>query len=85
MDIKQKKTNLNGCHGRNDGRCAEAVGDHGEVSEVSLYTGIQDWLGSSVAQRGPVLVQQIHQLFTDVSANVKYSHPARCQLHFCYI
>ena len=44
---------------------SEAVSDHGEVSEVSLYTGIQDWLGSSVAQRGPVLVQEVNQLLTD--------------------
>ena len=73
---------LDGGESRHDGRGAEAVGDHGEVSEVSLYTGIQDWLGSSVAQGGPVLVQQIHQLLADVSENKqkkRYYHVKKTQ------
>ena len=48
-----------------DGRGAEAVGDHGEVGEVTLDAGLQDRLGVGVAQRGPVLVQQVHQLLAD--------------------
>ena len=43
------------------------MGDHGEVGEVTLYAGVQDGLGPGVAQRGPVLVQQVHQLFANVS------------------
>ena len=43
------------------------MGDHGEVGEVALYAGVQDGLGPGVAQRGPVLVQQVHQLLANVS------------------
>ena len=43
------------------------MGDHGEVGEVALNAGVQDGLGPGVAQRGPVLVQQVHQLFANVS------------------
>ena len=48
-----------------DGGGAEAVGDHGEVGEVSLDAGLQDRLGVGVAQWRPVLVQEIHQLLAD--------------------
>jgi hypothetical protein len=43
------------------------MGDHGEMGEVSLYGGVQqcDWLG--VAEGGPVLVQQVHQLLRNKS------------------
>ncbi len=43
------------------------MGDHGEVGEVALYAGVKDGLGPGVAEGGPVLVQQVHQLFADVS------------------
>ena len=42
------------------------MGDHGEVGEMPLYAGVQDGLGSGVAQRGPVLVQQVHQLLAHI-------------------
>ena len=41
------------------------MGDHGEVGEVSLYGGVQDRLRPGVAERGAVLVQQVHQLLAD--------------------
>ncbi len=41
------------------------MGDHGEVGEVALYTGIQYGLGTGVTEGGPVLVQQVHQLLRD--------------------
>ena len=41
--------------------------DEREVSEMSLYTGVQQRLGPGVAQGGPVLVQQVHQLITEES------------------
>ena len=56
---------LDGGQGRDDGRGAEAVGDHGEVGEGSLDAWVQDRLGAGVAQGGPVLVQQVHQLLAD--------------------
>ena len=46
--------------------------DHGEVCEVPLYAGVEDGLGSSVAQGGSVLVQQVHQLFCDHPEKIKY-------------
>ena len=56
-----------GCQGPHDGGGAEAVSDHGEVSEVTLYGGVQQWRRVGVAQGGAVLVQQIHQLLADHS------------------
>ncbi len=47
------------------------MGDHGEVGEMALYAGVKDGLGPGVAEGGPVLVQKVHQLFTDVSENIK--------------
>ncbi len=59
---------LDGCEGGHDGGRAEAVGDHGEVGEVALYAGVKDGLGPGVAEGGPVLVQQVHQLFCNQPA-----------------
>jgi hypothetical protein len=41
--------------------------DHGEMGEMSLYGRVQqrDWFG--VAEGGPVLVQQVHQLLRNKS------------------
>ena len=47
------------------------MGDEVEVSEMSLYTGLQQGLGPGVAQGGPVLVQQVHQLLRYGSAKVR--------------
>ncbi len=44
------------------------MGDHGEVGEVALYAGVKDGLWPGVAEGGPVLVQQVHQLFRDQPA-----------------
>ena len=41
------------------------MGDHGEVGEVPLDVGVQDGLRPGVAQRAPVLVQEVHQLLGD--------------------
>ena len=41
--------------------------DEREVSEMSLNTGVQQGLGPGVAEGGPVLVQQVHQLLGDGS------------------
>ena len=58
---------LQGGQGGHDGGGAEAVRDEREVSEMSLYTGLQQGLRPGVAQGGPVLVQQVHQLITKES------------------
>ena len=60
-----KEAHLYCGEGGHNGRGPEPVGDHGEVGEMPLYAGVQDGLGSGVAQRGPVLVQQVHQLLCD--------------------
>ena len=62
---------LDGGEGGHYGRRPEPVRDHGEVCEVPLYAGVEDGLGSSVAQGGSVLVQQVHQLLADVSETKK--------------
>ena len=62
---------LHRIEGGHDGGRAEAVGDHGEVGEVSLYGGVQDRLRPGVAERGAVLVQQVHQLLADNPGNKK--------------
>ena len=54
-----------GGQGGHDGGAPEPVGDHREVGEVSLDSRLQDRLGVGVAERRPVLVQEIHQLLTD--------------------
>jgi hypothetical protein len=43
------------------------------VGEMALYAGVKDGLGPGVAEGGPVLVQQVHQLLADVSENKKIS------------
>ena len=63
---------LHGPQGGHDGRGAEAVRDVGEVSEMSLNAGLQHWLGSGVAQGGTVVVEELHQLLTDVPAIQDY-------------
>ncbi len=49
------------------------MGDHGEVCEVALNGGVKDGLGPGVAEGGPVLVQQVHQLLADVSEQKRLS------------
>ena len=53
---------LDGCEGGDDGRGAEPVGGEGEVGEVTLDLWLEDHGRLCVAQRRPVLVQQVHQL-----------------------
>ena len=57
-------TNLNGGQPSHDGGGAEPVCDLGEVCEVPLDVGVEDGLGPGVTQGAPVLVQEVHQLFT---------------------
>ena len=59
---------LDGPQGGHDGRGAEAVRDVGEVSEMSLNARLQHGLGPGVAEGGPVVVEELHQLLTDVPA-----------------
>ena len=61
--------NLNSCQCGNDGRGSEPVSDQREVCQVALDGWIQDLGRPGVAQRGSILVQQIHQLLDD--------HPAK--------
>ena len=53
---------LDGREGGDNGRGAKAVGGVGEVGEVTLDLWLEDHGGLRVAQGGPVLVQQVHQL-----------------------
>ena len=55
---------LDGGDGGYDGGGAEPVCDLGEVCEVPLDVGVEDGLGPGVTQGAPVLVQEVHQLFT---------------------
>ena len=55
---------LDGGDGGHDGGGAEPVSDLREVGEVSLDVGVKDGLGPGVTQRTPILVQEVHQLFT---------------------
>lgn len=48
--------------GGHDGRTSEAVRDEREVRQVALYVRLEDVLRPRVAERGPVLVQQVHEL-----------------------
>jgi hypothetical protein len=65
--LKNQYSCLKSRHSSNNGRSAKAMGDHGEMGEMSLYGRVQqcDWLG--VAEGGPVLVQQVHQLLRNKS------------------
>ena len=67
----EKVYHLNCRQCRDDGRGAEAVGDHGEVGEGSLDAWVQDRLGAGVAQGRPVLVQQVHQLLANYPGEKK--------------
>lgn len=40
------------------------MSDLREVGEVSLDVGVKDGLWPGVTQRAPILVQEVHQLFT---------------------
>ena len=64
---------LDGREGGHDGRRPEAVGDEGKVGEVPLDGGVEDGLGPGVAQRGPVLVQKVHQLLADESEREEFA------------
>ena len=55
--------------GGHDGGAPEAVGDGGEVGQVSLDAGLQHGLGPGVAQGAPVLVEKLCQLVTHIPAN----------------
>lgn len=59
---------LQGGEGGADGGRAEAVRDEGEVGEAALDAGLQDGAGPGVAQRSPVLGQQVGELLTQLSA-----------------
>ena len=71
IKYSEKVYHLNCRQCRDDGRGAEAVGDHGEVGEGSLDAWVQDRLGAGVAQGGPVLVQQVHQLLANYPGDKK--------------
>ena len=47
------------------------MADHGEVGEVSLDAGVQQRLGPGVTQGAPVLVKEIHKLFTNKPARIQ--------------
>lgn len=59
-------TYLNCCQCRNDGRRTETVWDQRKVRQMSLYRGIEYVLGSGIAERRSILVQQVHQLLRDL-------------------
>ena len=65
---------LDGGESRHDGRGAEAVGDGGEVGQVSLDAGLQHGLRPGVAQGAPVLVEKLSQLVTHVPRREEMSH-----------
>ena len=68
---------LDGSHGGDDGRRAEAVCDEREVREVALDVGLEDRLWARVAQRRPVLVQQVAQLL--------HRLPVRSYIHRIFV
>ena len=53
------------CEGCDDGRRSESVSDEREMGEVTLDRRIQDLRRTSIAKRGSILVEQIHQFFDD--------------------
>ena len=57
---------LHGPQGGHDGGGPEAMSDVGEMSEMSLNAGLQHWLWPGVAEGGPVIVEELHQLLTHV-------------------
>ena len=60
---------VDGAQGRHDGGAPEAVGDGGEVGQVSLDAGLQHGLRPGVAQRAAVLVEKLRQLVTHIPGN----------------
>ena len=58
---------LDGRQGSDDGRTAETVSDERKVRQMALDVRFQDDLRPRVAQGRPVLVEQVHQLFGDLS------------------
>ena len=40
------------------------MGDEGEVRQVALDVGLEDDVGPRIAERRPVLVQQVHQFLS---------------------
>ena len=67
---------LNGGHGGDDRRRAEAVRDEREVGESSLNGRVEHRRRTSVAQRRSVLIQQINQLLHHLPAIThKQTHP----------
>ncbi len=80
---------LNSCECSNYGWWSKPMRDQREVSQVTLDGRIQDLRRSSVAERGSVLVQQVHQLLDDHPAmktdlvlgcfvNLAFSLPFSC-------
>ena len=55
-------THLNCSERGDDGGRAKAVRDEAKVGEVPLDRRVQDLVGPRVAERGSVLVQQVHEL-----------------------
>ena len=77
-------SHLDSGEGGHDGGGAEAVRDEREVSEMSLNTGVQEGLGPGVAEGGPVLVQQVHQLLRDGS-EISRINLRKHSLTFCLL
>jgi len=64
--FKKKKFYLDGGEGGDDGWAPEPVRDERKVRQVALDVGLQDDLWSCIAQRGSILIEQVHQLFGDL-------------------
>ena len=62
---------LDGCHGGDDGWRPEAVCDEREVSESPLYGRLENRVRSCVSDWWSVLVQEINELFDDLSGSHK--------------
>ena len=80
-------TYLDCCQGSHNCWRSEAMGDQGEMSEMSLNALVQNHARLSVTQRRPVLIQQIHQLLCDqpgqrdiAISKILSSHPASAYL-----
>ena len=63
-----------GREGAHDGGAAEPVCDHREVGEMTLDGRVQQGGRVGVAQRGPVLVQEVDQLLADHSTKNNNSY-----------
>lgn len=73
---------LNSCERGYDGWGAEAVSNEREMCEVSLDGWLQDYLRPSVAQRRPVLVQQVHQFFGNLLGS---ENEVLASVLFCWV